>query len=325
MRVLRAPLLHFLVGGALLFWLGRAGSDASAPPVPPPPRIVFSADDVRLLVEAYERDTGLPATPADEVALIREAADEEAMYREGVARGLDRHDRSVRHRLIEKMRFLADDEASDDETMYRQAIELGLDRDDTVIRRLVVRKMRFLVSNRGEAPPDEATLRDYFAQYGDEYRAPPRVTFRHVFFSRSARGEGARTDAAALVERLRREGAGPDAVSGLGDAFPLAASMRAASARQVSKALGPDFAAALFETPVGRWTGPIVSPYGLHAVWVEAREPSALPDFAAVRSRVLERWKVEQRDRRLAEAVQALRTRHPVDADSEAWRAREDG
>jgi hypothetical protein len=69
----------------------------------------------------------------------------------------------------------------------------------------------------------------------------------------------------------------------------------------------------------------MASPYGAHVVWVESRQPSALPDFTAVRSRVLERWKDEQRERRLAEAVRALRERHPVQADSDAWRARERG
>jgi hypothetical protein len=323
--LLRAPLLHFLAGGAVLFALGRLGSDASAPTPPPPAPIVFTSDDVRMLVEAYERDTGLPVTPADETALIREAADDEAMYREGVARGLDRFDRSVRHRLIEKMRFLADDAQSDDETMYRRALELGLDREDTVIRRLVVRKMRFLVSNTGEAPPDDDTLRAYFARHGDDYRAPPTVSFRHVFFSRGERGAEVGQEATALVERLRREHAGAGGAGTAGDAFPLATSMRSASAREVSKAFGADFAAAVFEAPVGRWTGSLASPYGAHVVWVESRQPSALPDFAAVRSRVLERWKDEQRERRLAEAVHALREHYPVQADSDAWRARERG
>jgi hypothetical protein len=325
MSVLRAPLVHFLVGGAVLFALGRLGSEARSPAPLPRPPIVFTADDVRMLVEAYERDTGLPVTPADEVALIREAADDEAMYREGVARGLDRFDRSVRHRLIEKMRFLSDDQETDDETLYQQAIELGLDRDDTVIRRLVVRKMRFVVSNAGETMPDDDTLRAYLSDHGDDYRTPPRVTFRHAFFSRSERGDAAGEDAAALVERLRRERADPAALAASGDAFPLATSMRSVSAVQVSKAFGADFATALFDAPVATWVGPLVSPYGAHVVWVESREPPALPDFASVRGRILERWKGEQRDRRFAEAVRELRQYHPVEADSAAWRAQGPG
>jgi hypothetical protein len=242
-----------------------------------------------------------------------------------VARGLDRFDRSVRHRLIEKMRFLSDDEETDDETMYRQAIELGLERDDAVIRRLVVRKMRFVVSNAGETTPDDDTLRAYLSRHGDDYRSPPRVTFRHAFFSRSERGDATGEDAATLVERLRRERADPAVLDALGDAVPLATSMRSVSASQVSKAFGADFAAALFEVPVATWAGPLVSPYGAHVVWVESREPSALPNFASVRSRILERWKDEQRERRFAAAVRELRKHHPVAADSDAWRAREGG
>ena len=77
LRWLRAPLLHFLVGGAVLFWLWHG--DAAAP-------IVVTAADVARLRTDYTRETGLEPTPDDEAALIDKTIEEELLYREAVAR-----------------------------------------------------------------------------------------------------------------------------------------------------------------------------------------------------------------------------------------------
>src|SRR5262249_3652597 len=153
-----SPLFHFLAGGAVLFTLVHAprpaalsGSrGASVDPV------VITAADVARMRAAYTGETGLQPKAADEVALIEKAVEEELLYREAVARGLDRNDRSVRNWLIEQMRGLADDDASDEETLYAQARALELDRKDLVVRRILVQKMRLLASRTGEQDADDA-------------------------------------------------------------------------------------------------------------------------------------------------------------------------
>src|SRR3989304_6172287 len=102
MRWLRAPLLHFLALGALLYALDGRGQRPEASPAPRVSReIVVTADQVRQLREDYARETGPPVTAADEAALVARAVDEELLYREALARGLDRGDRSVAWRLVE--------------------------------------------------------------------------------------------------------------------------------------------------------------------------------------------------------------------------------
>src|SRR5262245_38138587 len=103
-KLLRAPLLHFLVGGAVLFRLSDGPSPFSATPhLPPAEPIVLTAADVERLRDDYTRETGLAATADDEVALIDKTIAEELLFREAVSRGLDRNDRSVRTWLIEQM------------------------------------------------------------------------------------------------------------------------------------------------------------------------------------------------------------------------------
>src|SRR5258705_11119797 len=87
MRWLRAPLLHFVAGGAALFWLVHGSHPPAAP-------VVVTAEDVSRLRLDYTRETGLEPTAADEAALVERAVEEELLFREAVARGLDQHDRS---------------------------------------------------------------------------------------------------------------------------------------------------------------------------------------------------------------------------------------
>ena len=49
-------------------------------------------------------------------------------------------------------------------------------------------------------------------------------------------------------------------------------------------------------SPVGEWSGPFASPYGLHLVSVESRESGTPPPlFDDVRGRVLESWREAER------------------------------
>jgi hypothetical protein len=93
MRWLRTPLLHFLIGGAALFWLVRG----STPPIAP---VIVTAGDVSRLRLDYTRETGLEASPADEAALVDKAIREELLFREPLAHGLDQPARSVHTWLV---------------------------------------------------------------------------------------------------------------------------------------------------------------------------------------------------------------------------------
>src|SRR5215813_14973483 len=111
-RWLRAPLLHFVVGGAALFGVVRMYDRPAVAPV------YVSADDVSRLRLDYTRESGLEPTAADEAALVDKAIDEELLFREALARGLDRHDASVRNWLVEQMRVLSDDAGDDPDRLY---------------------------------------------------------------------------------------------------------------------------------------------------------------------------------------------------------------
>ncbi|MDX2169519.1 MAG: peptidylprolyl isomerase [Deltaproteobacteria bacterium] len=312
--VRRWPLLHFLAGGGVLFLL--VGRPATAPPPAP---LVIGAAEVTRLRDGYRRETGLPPTPADEVALIDRAVDEELLFREALARGLDRHDRSVRHWLIEQMRVLADDPAADEQTLYQRALGLGLDRNDLVVRRILVQKMRLLAARAGESTVDEDELRRFYRDHAGDYRQPDRVDLQQVFLRRAHDG-GDADSAQRLLVGLR---AGDDHTAvPAGDAFPLPRRLTGQSRAQLEKAFGAGFAAQVMSGTPGTWIGPLDSPYGAHLVRVEAHRNGAVAPFEAVRGQVLERWREQRRRERLAALLAELRRRQPLRVESAAWQQR---
>jgi hypothetical protein len=107
MRILREPLVHFLLLGAGLFGvslLGGTGTGAGAATASDK-QIVVTAEKVELLRNGFHLDNGRDPTEAELQRLIDNYVREEVLVREARAQGLDRDDSVVRRRLVEKMEF----------------------------------------------------------------------------------------------------------------------------------------------------------------------------------------------------------------------------
>jgi hypothetical protein len=268
-RLLREPLLHFLLLGAGLFLLFDL---AGGPRERAPEQVVIGASDVSRLAEGFARTWQRPPTSEELAGLVHDQVDEEILYREALALGLERDDTIVRRRLRQKMEFLFDAEAP-----------LAEPSDEEIDRHRLAHRRRF--------------------------EEPPRVSFRHVYVSVDRRGDTARSDAERLLARLRGSDEGWEQS---GDALSLASSFSDLEPADLSSLFGGDFATAVLALPVGAWQGPIASGYGLHLVFVRERSPARLPPLAEVRETVLRDLEATRRaeasERRLAE----LRERYEV-------------
>jgi len=103
-RLLREPLLHFLVLGLGLFLLYALLNDAEEAK----DEIVVDAERMAFLASRFERTWQRPPTKAELDGLVTSWIREEILYREGIAMGLDRDDPIVRRRIAQKMDFISD-------------------------------------------------------------------------------------------------------------------------------------------------------------------------------------------------------------------------
>lgn len=118
-EILREPLLHFLLGGLLIFalfaWRGEEADPAS--------RVIDVDRDTQAQIAlTFERTMQRPPTDQELDGLIDQWVREEVLYREALRLGMDAGDPVVRRRLAKKMDFLA---ASSAEAMEPDEEELA--------------------------------------------------------------------------------------------------------------------------------------------------------------------------------------------------------
>lgn len=167
LRLLKDPLVHFLLLGGLLFllfaWRGE-------PDVTDPYEIVIADEDVQRMRQALAILHGRVPTREEMWAILEPSIKEEILYREALALGLDQNDSQVRARLTEKMLFLTQDIA--------EPIE-----------------------------PTGAELAAYFEADPERFRRLATISFEHIFFSPSRRGAQLEADAEAALLMVHEDGA----------------------------------------------------------------------------------------------------------------------
>jgi hypothetical protein len=170
MKLLREPLGHFLLLGAVLFGvfalLGDRGSERAG-------HIVVTPGHLEHLTVSFTRTRQRPPTAQELAGLMDDYIREEVLYREAVAMGLDRDDTIVRRRLRQKLEFLTEETAE-------------------------------------TAPPSDAELHAFLQQHPDAFRVEPRLAFQHIYLNRDRRGDAANTEARQLLTQLTEGDAATD-------------------------------------------------------------------------------------------------------------------
>ena len=170
MKILREPLLHFILLGAAIFavygFVTRHRTDK-------PGEIVVTQGTLENIITGFTRTWQRPPTEEELRGQVREYIREEAAYREALAMGLDRDDTIVRRRLRQKLEFLSDDLAT-------------------------------------RVEPTDADLQSFLQTHPGLFQSEPRFTFRHVYLNPQQHGANRAADEARLLAELQRGGANAD-------------------------------------------------------------------------------------------------------------------
>lgn len=289
-RIWRDPLVHFLIGGALLF----AGF-----------QIIATEDDVVL--------------PPDTIAVTRPLLLEFIQYRTKVfdpviaAQQLDGMGAKERDDLIQSY--------VREEALYREAQALGLEQNDYVIKQRMVQSVNFIIEQtQSPVPPDADgdALQAYFEAHQDDYRTLPAATFTHVFVSFRGRSRHeAMGQANALLEQLRADGATFTDAPRYGERFVYHLNYVERDVEKVVSHFGRDFANALFalDPDPKAWRGPIESQHGLHLVTMIDKTPGGLPSLDDIRPRVRADYRAYQTALRRQRVIDDIVATYVVDVD----------
>jgi peptidyl-prolyl cis-trans isomerase C len=273
-RLLREPLIHFLLIGAVLFGL-YSFTQSGRPSTASSKEIRLSLDEIRQLTLLHQSQWRRLPTPQELQRLVENRVQQEILYREALAMGLDKDDEIVKRRMAQKMQFLAEDVAAARE-------------------------------------PTTAELRSWFEANSAKFAQPPRLSFRHLYFSPDRRGERARDDAQQALAKLAGAPVDTKAAAPLADPFMFQDYYRDRAPDYLAKEFGPPFALAVARLAPGSWQGPIESGFGWHVVFVDTLIPGRVPAFEEIEPDVRTAWLGEQKALAWDKAYKEMRARYTV-------------
>ncbi len=278
-KLLREPLLHFLVAGAALFLLFEvAGNDEQAYDSK-----VIEVDRDALLTFIQFRTRAFEPSIAE--ARLAELSEE------ALARLIDDYVR--------------------EEALYREALALGMDKNDYVIKRRMVQSVEF-ITNGFVAAATEVSDEDLRRQYDEnreDYYIDPIATFTHVFYNAQRHGdEQARGMALAKLAELNRDGVNFNEAPRHGERFPYLLNYVERTPDYIASHFGAETAESIFalEPDENTWAGPFVSSYGVHLVLLTNKADGRYPDLDEVKDRVrqdVERVKLNEAQDRAVQAI----------------------
>jgi len=274
-RLLRLLLLGALLAGVVWALRGPPGTERAAPEI----RVTLA--EVAHLQARWQRQWNRPPTPDE----LRRAVD-------GYVRN---------------------------EILYREALARELDREDPRVRLALIQKMQMLSAGRADAQEiSEQDLAAFFALRREQYRIPARLSVVQVYFKDGAEPGGARARAERVLEQFRQQEPEEATLAQAGDPIMIERLHADITAPELEQRLGADFAAAVLPLAEHTWSGPIVSGYGLHVVKVLDRSPGRIPELAEVREKVETDLRYESRKAAEEQGYQEVAGKYRVGISREA-------
>jgi peptidyl-prolyl cis-trans isomerase C len=273
-RLFREPLVHFLLLGGLLFAV-YGYVERGHGSVQQSKQIRLTTDDLSQMFQLFRSQWRRDPTP-------------------------------------EELRTLIEDKVQE-EVLYREALVLGIDKDDTIVRRRMAQKMQFLAEDVAAArEPTRAELATWYETHRDQFASPPRISFRHVYFSPDRRGKRAHDDAAAALTKLAGQPEDTNLTATIADTFMFQEYYRDRTPEYLGKEFGPNFALAIAKLSPGSWQGPVESGLGWHLIFVDMLIPGSLPAFEEVEADVRAAWLAEQKAQAWEKAYEDMRAKYTV-------------
>ena len=268
---LKEPLFHFLVIGAGIFLLYGVTANE---PQNEETRIEVSTVRADRMVTLWEKRWNRPPTQEEFNSLTEQYVNEEVLYREALAMGLDKDDPVVRRRMAQKVKFISNDIITID-------------------------------------TPSDAVLQSYLDTHASRYQLAGKITFRHIYFNPAKHDASMEEEAEQLLTKLLEFNIGMD-VDSEGDGFLHGTSFTNLKEFELNRLLGKEFTQKIFKQALGKWVGPLASGYGLHLVYIEARTATKTATLDVAKQSVLEDWMSDERKKVNTSFISNLRKQYDV-------------
>ncbi|MFM8534231.1 MAG: peptidyl-prolyl cis-trans isomerase [Acidimicrobiia bacterium] len=290
-RVVREPVVHFLLIGACLFglmswWTPDAEKSSRHIVVTQERLLEFMQYRNQTFSESARRRLGetlVSMTPTQKAALVDDYVREEVLYREALALDLDNTDYVIRRRLAQTMEYIL----------------RGTPEEDL-------------------SPPDDKALNQFFLTHLERYKSKERLSLRHLYFESATGARPAEARANAVLTALRTQAIGFNEALARSDRLAYFNEYVDETRLLIESHLGAEIANAAFEKmPSTSWQGPYRSRDGVHLIQVTRRAAPQTPEFESVKNLVLNDWRNAETEARLEKRIRGLIDTYRVESQVE--------
>ena len=194
----------------------------------------------------------------------------------------------------------------DEEILYREAIKLGLDKNDIIIKRRLAQKIGFLRQEADSALPSEQEVSDFYNKNIDKYFVGKRITFSHVYFSSSETNDVRAAEALNLIQKGSPE-------TDFGEPFLLGKNFSSKTITEVERSFGKGFAVEIQNLTLKEWSGPLISEYGSHLVFINSITDSFTPTLDDIKNVVINDVILEKQNNSVKEYLKELRNKYQIE------------
>jgi len=271
-KLIKEPLLHFLLIGALLFVVFDYFNDI--PQQEQPKVINITQADIDNLTNNFFGTWQRPPSKQELTQLIEE-----------------------------KVR---------DDITYKEAVSLGLQNDDLYIKRRLRMKLEALyIDLSASNEPTQQELESYLKRHANEYMIDSQLAFSQIFFSPNHSAQEIKQQIQLAKARLNQNDSQTN-IEQLGDMTLLAAHYPMMSIKTIYNQFGKAFSDSLNTMEVGKWVGPVRSQFGYHLVRIDSRIPGYVPKLDEVKLTVKRGVISERRQQLLDSQYQRLRQQYTI-------------
>ena len=280
--IIHEPLLQFLFGGALLFFViggrGDIGADQNY-------ALTISAHEQQQIIDGWQKQWGRPPSDAEFETSLKATIRNHILAREARRLHLDQDDKILERRLVQKLEYLQE----------------ALAMQDT---------------------PTDAELTRWFLKNQESYALPPTYSFDQIFFDTDQRQSAQKDAEAALQQIQKGADAyemgDPFPRSELPNTMTptyIATTFGEGFAQAIMALADGALADRVLEDGVledGDWHGPLTSGIGVHLVKIKHRNSRRIPPLDEVRRQVLADYQYVLRQQVMADYYADMRQRYSV-------------
>ena len=205
------------------------------------------------------------------------------------------------------------DNLVEEEILYKESLKLGLDKNDKIIKRRLIQKLEFFKEGEFIENLNEKDLINFYEENLDLYKRGKRYSFQHIFFSNSENND--KKINLILLELEKNppiRSISGIFLNSYGDPFIHGDSFVEKNSMEIDADFGKGFSNNFIGIKRNKWYGPFESIYGDHLIYILHFQPEEILPYEKVKKSVINNYNNSLKDEAMKNYIYSIKNKYDV-------------